>query len=552
MLRLAFAVLAALLALIGIALAATGTVPDPRPHGGPLVLPFETTYGFEDAQQARSLFAEPASPQLVAQAATGNFYLYEFEQQSGPFSTTELIEQISIGNIGKSAYVWQPGFEDWVPIETISEFAAAFPEEIELPRPYYVIEDGRQVGPLNESEMQIRIIELLSRAEDLAWKAGLPEWTPLSEFPEFADQLAAAEVPALPRPPAHEEPPPLPDEITIFEPHEDDAVDEALWARLEETLTRQMPRIMSDATAKEQRAATACLLDLLRPSDAALWRLLIDSDMSPSDEQAAEIDRLDPNFVEAASNCIDEAQAMKDMLDAMIWNAITERLPDGSAERQLQAYKCMKEATEVLSQEHRELIIAEGSMAISDETAALMEENYPGITAKVEACDAMIADALTVPPPGGGGDVATPPLPRDDDGGAGAAVVPPPAEGGDDPATPLVPPAGDDGSKDAGTEGGPSEPERPAAVKPEGTIPDPFTAAMLMAAVRDALAQGGMPPYLVDRTAPCFAGQLEAVITDAEKQAIIANGLTDAMSATLEAAHPGIGERIAGCFPRYF
>lgn len=533
MLRLAFTVLALVLALTGVAVAVPSAARYPLPDDGDrrLLVPVGTEYGaFEDARPNRPPAKGPAGARLVAQAATGNFYLYEFEQQSGPFSADELIEQISTGDIGRSAHVWQPGFENWVPIDTIPEFAAAFAQEIALPRPFYVIDNGVRVGPLTESEMQIRIIELRSGAEDLAWKTGLPDWAPLSEFPEFADHLAAAEAPPLPGVPAGQEPPPLPGDTTIFEPQRDQAVDKTLWSRLEEMLARQMPRIMSDATAKEQRVAIACLLDLLRPSETALWRLLVNSEMSPSDEQVTEIERLDPNFVEAAGQCIEDAQAMKDMLDAMIWNAITERLPDGSAERQLSAYKCMKEATEVLSREHRDLIIAEGSIAISDETAALMEENYPGISAKVEACDAMIADAPVVPPPGGGdADVATPPVPPGD---------------GDDV---TVPPPGGDASTDAGTAGGPDKPEPPIADQPGGPAGEPF-----MAAIRSALAQGGMPPYLVDQTAPCFAGRLEAVITAAEQQEIIANGLTDAISRKLEAAHPGLGEKIAACAPRHF
>src|SRR5687767_9682272 len=187
MLRLVVTVVAVFLILAGAAAAAPSADFHPRidDDGRLLVAPIETKYGVVDnEQQARPPAEELSSSALVAQAAMGNFYLYEFEQQSGPFSTEELIEQISIGNIGKSAYVWQPGMDEWAPIESIPDFAAAFPPEVELPRPYYVIEGGERVGPLTDSEMQIRIIELQSGAEDLAWKAGLADWTPLSEFPE--------------------------------------------------------------------------------------------------------------------------------------------------------------------------------------------------------------------------------------------------------------------------------------------------------------------------------------------------------------------------------
>ena len=485
--------------------------------------------GATSAFAAASAVAERRDDRLlVAQAAMGNFFLYEFEQQSGPFSAEELIEQISIGNIGRSAYVWQPGMDEWVPIESIPDFASAFAPEIELPRPYYVIEDGTRIGPLTESEMQIRIIELLSGADDLAWKAGLDDWTPLSEFPEFADQLAAAQVPELPGKPAEEEPPPLPgDELLGGGAGLDDPETAALWAELEAVLVRQVPVVMSTATPKEQRQIIVCLSDLLRPADPAVWQVLIEAELQPDEAQAALLEQLDPQLVAAARSCVDEATAMKDMLDAMLFGAADEAFRGAPEELLLEAYKCLREAVEVVSPEHRQDVM-NATDRLDDTAIGILDRHYPGFAARVQGC--LIADLA----------------PHDDGGDNGAILVVPPVDGGggDDETTPVVPPGDDGPGGDGVTVGEPEEPEPPI------DEPEAPAAVTFLEAIKRSLAQGGLPAYLVATTAPCFAGRLERVITEAERQAIIAEGLTDAISQQLEAAHPGLGESLAGCLPQ--
>ena len=506
--RLAFAVLALFLAIGGAAASPAPSNVAPQSHDRP----------------------------LVAQAAMGNFYLYEFEQQSGPFSAEELIEQISIGNIGRSAYVWQPGMDEWAPIESIPDFAAAFAPEIELPRPYYVIEGGTRVGPLTETEMQIRIIELLSSADDLAWKAGLNDWTPLSEFPEFADQLAAEQVPELPGKPAEEEPPPLPgDELLGGGTGLDDAETAALWAEMEAVLVRQVPVVMINATPKEQGQIVACLSDLLRPDDPAVWQVLIEAELQPDDAQAAVLERLDPQLVEAARSCVDAATGMKDMLDAMLFGAADEAFRGALEELLLGAYKCLREAVEDVAPEHRQEVI-NATDRLDEIAIGILEGHYPGFEARALGC--LVAD---IAPPGGEDGITIVAPPGDD----GALIIPPVDDdgGNEDETAPIVPPA-DDGAGGDDVTGGPDEP------KPPIDEPEAPAAITFLEAIKRSLAQGGLPAYFVSTTAPCFAGRLERVITEAEKQAIIAEGLTDAISQQLEAAHPGLGESLAGCLPQ--
>ena len=46
---------------------------------------------------------------------------------------------------------------------------------------FSIIKDGQQQGPYSESEIQSMLESGDFQLEDLAWKAGMQEWKPLSE-----------------------------------------------------------------------------------------------------------------------------------------------------------------------------------------------------------------------------------------------------------------------------------------------------------------------------------------------------------------------------------
>ena len=66
-----------------------------------------------------------------------------------------------------------------------------------IPQVYYVAIDGKQVGPLNDSE----ISQLISRQEitkdTLAWIPGMQDWQPIEQIPAIL-RIVALTPPVLP------------------------------------------------------------------------------------------------------------------------------------------------------------------------------------------------------------------------------------------------------------------------------------------------------------------------------------------------------------------
>lgn len=62
-----------------------------------------------------------------------NYYLYFNASQYGPFSKNELVHILSSHKVGRSAYLWMPGWPNWKRLSEISEFSGYLPEVQVIP-----------------------------------------------------------------------------------------------------------------------------------------------------------------------------------------------------------------------------------------------------------------------------------------------------------------------------------------------------------------------------------------------------------------------------------
>lgn len=53
---------------------------------------------------------------------------------------------------------------------------------------FLIHRDGREIGPYSESEVRSRLMSGAISSSDLAWHEGLPDWAPLSSFPQFTSK----------------------------------------------------------------------------------------------------------------------------------------------------------------------------------------------------------------------------------------------------------------------------------------------------------------------------------------------------------------------------
>jgi hypothetical protein len=67
---------------------------------------------------------------------------------------------------------------------------------------------GTNLGTFSEEEVRAGLRAARFMGTDLGWREGMPAWQPLSQFSEFAADLAAASVPAAEPPPSDVPPPP--------------------------------------------------------------------------------------------------------------------------------------------------------------------------------------------------------------------------------------------------------------------------------------------------------------------------------------------------------
>ena len=59
-----------------------------------------------------------------------------------------------------------------------------------LPSIYYVVINGQQVGPLNDSELSSLIVQKKVTKDTLAWIPGLLEWKPIEQIPAILKIVA--------------------------------------------------------------------------------------------------------------------------------------------------------------------------------------------------------------------------------------------------------------------------------------------------------------------------------------------------------------------------
>ena len=209
--------------------------------------------------------ALPTVEQDVAEKPS--YYLYYQGNQSGPYTTQQMLDGIAQGTVPRGSLVWQPGWAEWVRVETVEQFAVAFPPAVPADIQYFVIVNGERVGPLTEADVNARITSLESRATDLAWKRGLEAWAPLSTFAEFADAIAAVETPPVPPTdvevppivePEVEEPPQLPDDVVeppeVVEPEVPDVPEVVETPEvIEEPEVIEPPEVVEEEVVEEEK-----------------------------------------------------------------------------------------------------------------------------------------------------------------------------------------------------------------------------------------------------------------------------------------------------------
>lgn len=249
--------------------------------------------------------ALPAADETAAEVPS--FYLHADGIQTGPYTFSQMAGGIEQGSVPRGTLVWQPGWPEWVVVETIPEFAAYYPPAVPAAPVYFLAVDGAPVGPLREADVRARIAEFAAAPGDLAWKLGLEGWEPLDSFPEFAEALAAFAPPPLPTSEGVTEEAEPTSDVVESEPDPQPAEDDtsATAARLPEVIDTAIRAMLEPEGMPEDviLAAIACVNAALEPTTLEERALLVVAEMEPSSEQLEALEAAHPGIQDAVNAC---------------------------------------------------------------------------------------------------------------------------------------------------------------------------------------------------------------------------------------------------------
>lgn len=125
------------------------------------------------------------------------YYIAVNGQSQGPFTLEEIK---SHPGLTKETLIWKPGMEKWQPLSEFEELSDMFPEDSqafkESDQMWFAIINEVQIGPRNVEELFQEGIEQLTPV----WTAGMENWIPAKDIPEFAKYFR---VPPVSTPPGN-------------------------------------------------------------------------------------------------------------------------------------------------------------------------------------------------------------------------------------------------------------------------------------------------------------------------------------------------------------
>lgn len=120
------------------------------------------------------------------------WFIFSNDVVSGPFDTKGVQDQLKLGSLNSSCFIWWKGQREWMPIQLwetqLKQILKNDDEKSQAPV-WYVDTSGSPVGPLTQGEMlaHLRGVQNLSKVR--LWTVGMNKWTNLFELHEIMDQL---------------------------------------------------------------------------------------------------------------------------------------------------------------------------------------------------------------------------------------------------------------------------------------------------------------------------------------------------------------------------
>ncbi len=120
------------------------------------------------------------------------WFVYQNDVVSGPFSTDQIQQQLSLGQWANSCFIWWKGQREWMPIRTweqqLSKILKKEDDHTQNPI-WYVDNGGSPLGPLTKTEMLTNLRTIANLSKVRLWSVGMSKWTNLFDLHEIMDHL---------------------------------------------------------------------------------------------------------------------------------------------------------------------------------------------------------------------------------------------------------------------------------------------------------------------------------------------------------------------------
>lgn len=120
------------------------------------------------------------------------WFVYSNNVVSGPFDTTTVQEQLSLGKMDPTCFIWWKGQREWMPIQLwetqLKQILKTEDDRTQSPV-WYLDTNGSPLGPLTQGEMLAHLRGLQNLGRVRLWTVGMNKWTNLFELHDIMDQL---------------------------------------------------------------------------------------------------------------------------------------------------------------------------------------------------------------------------------------------------------------------------------------------------------------------------------------------------------------------------
>lgn len=119
------------------------------------------------------------------------WFVKQGERVDGPFTTDNVLHQLTSGTVNKHDLIWGPGTEEWQNLANwqrgLNSLGKEQPPDYAGEEAWHYAIDGQSKGPFSREQLIAQLKPLSGQI--MVWTKGMKEWAPLYEFHDLLTEL---------------------------------------------------------------------------------------------------------------------------------------------------------------------------------------------------------------------------------------------------------------------------------------------------------------------------------------------------------------------------